>query len=301
MTQREDERAVIERFADALWMERGLSRNTLQAYQTDLSKLSDWLSGEKNRGLLQARREDLLDYLSLQTKLHRKARSTARLLSCLRQFYQHGRREGWLEVDPSLRIEAPKLGRPLPKSLTETQVEALLQAPDTDDPEGFRDRAMLEVLYATGLRVSELVGLRQEQVSLTSGLVRVVGKGDKERLVPLGEEAVSWLEGFFKGPRQRLLGERVCPEVFPTRRGAGMTRQAFWYRIKHHAAVAGIRSDLSPHTLRHAFATHLLDHGADLRVVQMLLGHSDLSTTQIYTHVARERLKNIHAQHHPRG
>jgi integrase/recombinase XerD len=180
-------------------------------------------------------------------------------------------------------------------------VEALLAAPDPQDPEGYRDRVMLEVLYATGLRVSELVGLRQEQLSLTQGLVRVIGKGGKERLVPLGEEALAWLEKFFKGPRQDLLGGKICSEVFPTRRGCGMTRQAFWYRIKKHASTAGIARALSPHTLRHAFATHLLDHGADLRVVQMLLGHSDLSTTQIYTHVARERLKNLHAQHHPRG
>ncbi len=292
---------VIDRFADALWMERGLSRNTLSAYQTDLRKLSIWLDRERGRGLLKAERIDILDYLSSQSVAGRKPRSTARMLSCVRQFYQHALREGWVKADPSARVDAPKLGRPLPHSLTETEVEALLDAPDLEDAEGFRDRVMFEVLYATGLRVSELVGLRLEQVSLNQGLVRVVGKGGKERLVPLGEEAISWLERFMRSGRQELLGAQLCAEVFPTRRGGGMTRQAFWYRIKKHAQAAGITKHLSPHTLRHAFATHLLNHGADLRVVQMLLGHSDLSTTQIYTHVARERLKSLHAVHHPRG
>ena len=297
----ETDSAVIERFADALWMERGLSRNTLAAYQSDLRKFSNWLAQQRQRALLEARREDLLDYLAVQYSLRMKPRSTSRLLSCLRQFYRHAVREAWIGKDPSARIDAPKLGRPLPKSLTEQEVEALLMAPDVDDPEGERDRCMLEVLYATGLRVSELVGLRLEQVSLNQGLVRVTGKGGKERLVPLGEEALWWLDRFLKGARFDLLGERRCAEVFPTRRGAGMTRQAFWYRIKKHAAGAGITKHLSPHTLRHAFATHLLNHGADLRVVQMLLGHSDLSTTQIYTHVAQERLQKLHRQHHPRG
>ncbi len=293
--------AIIERFTDALWMERGLSQNTLAAYRSDLSKFARWLDGEKGRSLEQARRQDLLDYLSVQSMRSKKPRSTARLLSCLRQFYQHALREGWVQVDPSSRIDAPKLGRPLPKSLTEEEVEALLAAPDLDTPEGFRDRTMLEVLYATGLRVSELVGLRLEQVGLAQGVVRVVGKGDKERLVPLGEDAIDWLDRFLKGVRPDLLNGQFCNEIFPTRRGGGMTRQAFWYRIKLHARTAGITKHLSPHTLRHAFATHLLNHGADLRVVQMLLGHSDLSTTQIYTHVAQERLKSLHAMHHPRG
>ena len=293
--------AVIERFADALWMERGLSQNTLSAYQSDLNKFAAWLQKNTPRTLLQARRDDLLDYLSDQSRKSQKPRSTARLLSCLRQFYQHSLREGWIQTDPSSRIDAPKLGRPLPKSLTEEEIESLLAAPDLKSPEGFRDRTMLEVLYATGLRVSELVGLRLEQVGLAQGVVRVVGKGDKERLVPLGEDAVDWLERFLKGVRHDLLKEQFCNEIFPTRRGAGMTRQAFWYRIKKHALAAGINKHLSPHTLRHSFATHLLNHGADLRVVQMLLGHSDLSTTQIYTHVAQERLKTLHATHHPRG
>lgn len=293
--------SVIESFADALWMERGLSRNTLAAYQSDLKAVALWLQKEKGRDLLKVRREDLLDYLVMLSKRGRKPRSSARLLSCLRQFYQHALREGWTKTDPTTRIDAPKLGRPLPKSLTEEEVESLLDAPDTEEPEGLRDRVMLEVLYATGLRVSELVGLRLEQVSLTQGLVRVIGKGGKERLVPLGDEALNWLERFIKGGRFDILGERPCAELFPTRRGSGMTRQAFWYLIKRHAQQAGISKHLSPHTLRHAFATHLLNHGADLRVVQMLLGHSDLSTTQIYTHVARERLKSLHQTHHPRG
>ncbi|MCU7842865.1 MAG: site-specific tyrosine recombinase XerD [Candidatus Thiodiazotropha sp. (ex Monitilora ramsayi)] len=297
----EADQQLIERFADALWLERGLSRNTLSAYQSDLRKVVDWLHEQRGYGLLQAQRADLLDYLAKLSKQGRKPRSTARLLSCLRQFYQHALREGWVTADPSARIDAPKLGRPLPKSLTESEVEALLNAPVLEDPEGFRDRTMLEVLYATGLRVSELIGLRPEQVSLTQGVIRVVGKGGKERLVPMGDEAQQWLERFNREARHELLGARVCQHLFPTRRGQGMTRQAFWYRIKKYARMAAITKTISPHTLRHAFATHLLNHGADLRVVQLLLGHSDLSTTQIYTHVARERLQQLHAVHHPRG
>lgn len=293
--------ALIERFLDALWMERGLSQNTLAAYRSDLSKFATWLVANAACSLEQAQRQNLLDYLADQSKRSKKPRSTARLLSCLRQFYQHALREGWVQIDPSSRIDAPKLGRNLPKSLTEEEVEALLNAPDLNTAEGLRDRTMLEVLYATGLRVSELVGLRLDQVGLAQGVVRVVGKGDKERLVPLGEDAVDWLDRFLKGGRPELLKEQLCNEIFPTRRGTGMTRQAFWYRIKKHAQTASITKHLSPHTLRHAFATHLLNHGADLRVVQMLLGHSDLSTTQIYTHVAQERLKSLHATHHPRG
>ncbi|MCU7905439.1 MAG: site-specific tyrosine recombinase XerD [Candidatus Thiodiazotropha sp. (ex Epidulcina cf. delphinae)] len=291
----------IETFSDALWMERGLSRNTLSAYQSDLHKLADWLKTHQGYGLLWAQRADLQRYLGELARQGRKSRSSARLLSCLKQFYRHGLREGWLSVDPSVRIDAPKLGRALPKSLSEGEVEALLEAPDSENAEGMRDRAMLEILYATGLRVSELVDLRPEQVSLTQGVIRIVGKGGKERLVPMGDEAQDWLERFCAGARGELLGARICPHLFPTRRGHGMTRQAFWHRIKKHAATAGINRQVSPHTLRHAFATHLLNHGANLRVVQLLLGHSDLSTTQIYTHVARERLKRLHAEHHPRG
>jgi len=295
------EQELIERFADALWMERGLSANTLAAYQSDLRAFAGWLSKERGRGLVQAQRSDLLDYLTLRSRQGRKPRSSARLLSCLRQFYQHLLHQGTIQGDPSARVEAPKLGRPLPKTLTEAEVEALLRAPDTDDPRGHRDRTMLEVLYATGLRVSELVGLTPQQMSLVQGVLRVTGKGDKERLVPLGEEAVSWLQDYLRGPRRDLLGRRLCDFLFPTHRSDCMTRQAFWQLIKRYAVAAGIGKPLSPHTLRHAFATHLLNHGADLRVVQMLLGHSDLSTTQIYTHVARERLKQLHARHHPRA
>ncbi|CAD7844660.1 MAG: Site-specific tyrosine recombinase XerD [Olavius algarvensis Gamma 1 endosymbiont] len=295
------EHDLIESFADALWMERGLSANTLAAYQSDLRAFSSWLAKERGKGLVEARRGDLLDYLTLLSRRGRKPRSSARLFSCLRQFYQHLLRQGTIREDPSAQVEAPKLGRPLPKTLTEAEVEALLRAPDTDDPRGHRDRTMLELLYATGLRVSELVGLTPQQVSLVQGVVRVTGKGGKERLVPLGEEALSWLQDYLQGPRPDLLGGRLCPFLFPTRRSDCITRQAFWQLIKRYALAAGIGKSLSPHTLRHAFATHLLNHGADLRVVQMLLGHSDLSTTQIYTHVARERLRQLHARHHPRA
>jgi integrase/recombinase XerD len=296
-----DERAVIEGFADALWMERGLSPNTLAAYQSDLRAFALWLDRERGRRLAEAQRLDLLDYLALLSIQGRKPRSAARLLSCLRQFYQHLVRQGLIPEDPSARVDAPKLGRPLPRSLTESEVEALLGAPDTTDARGHRDRTMLEVLYASGLRVTELVTLTPSQVSLTQGVLRVMGKGGKERLVPLGEDAVGWLADFVRGARQELLGGRVSDFVFPTSRSDCMTRQAFWQLIKRYAIQAGVAKPLSPHTLRHAFATHLLNHGADLRVVQMLLGHSDLSTTQIYTHVARERLKQLHARHHPRG
>ncbi|MBK1721859.1 site-specific tyrosine recombinase XerD [Thiocystis violacea] len=296
-----DDRAVIEGFADMIWMERGLSQNTLAAYQSDLRAFAAWLERQHGRSLLTAQRLDLLDYLAILSQQGRKPRSSARLLSCLRQFYQHLLRRGMISEDPSARVDAPKLGRSLPKSLTEVEVEALLGAPDTQDPRGHRDRTMLEVLYASGLRVTELVTLTPSQVSLNQGVVRIIGKGGKERLVPLGEEACAWLKDYVRGPRADLLGGRVSDFLFPTCRSDCMTRQTFWLLIKRYAIEAGVVKPLSPHTLRHAFATHLLNHGADLRVVQMLLGHSDLSTTQIYTHVARERLKQLHAQHHPRG
>ena len=292
---------VIERFADAVWMERGLSNNTLASYQSDLRHCARWLQSVADTGLFEVRRDQLLAYLAAGVDLGVRPRTSARRLSTLRQFFQWGLREQLLASDPSAQIEAPRLGRPLPKSLSEAEVEALLGAPDLATAEGLRDRAMLEVLYATGLRVSELVGLQPDQLSISQGLVRVVGKGGKERLVPLGDEAVNWVRRFLSGARQEILGERPCDALFPTRRGGGMTRQAFWYRIKKHALGAGISQDLSPHTVRHAFATHLVNHGADLRVVQLLLGHSSLSTTQIYTHVARERLQALHAEHHPRG
>ncbi|NEV64245.1 site-specific tyrosine recombinase XerD [Thiorhodococcus minor] len=296
-----DDQAVIEAFADVIWMERGLSQSTLAAYQSDLRAFARWLSKERARDLIGARRLDLLDYLELLSMQGRKPRSSARALSCLRQFYQYLLRRGMIEEDPSARVDAPKIGRQLPKTLTESEVEALLGAPDTQDPRGHRDRTMLEVLYASGLRVSELVGLTPSQVSLTQGVVRITGKGGKERLVPLGEEACAWLREYVRGPRADVLGGRVSDYLFPTSRSDCMTRQTFWLLIKRYALQAGVVKPLSPHTLRHAFATHLLNHGADLRVVQMLLGHSDLSTTQIYTHVARERLKQLHAHHHPRG
>jgi integrase/recombinase XerD len=294
------DRAEIERFTDALWMERGLSRNTLEAYRNDLLGLAVWLL-QQQRTLLTARRTDLLDYLSARVIGGARPRTTARLLSSLRRFYRYLVREGRINEDPSVRIDAPRIGRPLPDSLSELEVEELLNAPDTAAALGLRDRAMLELLYACGLRVSELVGLLPEQVNLTQGVVRLTGKGNKERLVPLGEEAVDWLQRYLDDSRPPLCQGRAVRELFVSRQGRGMTRQTFWHRLRQHARQAGIRKHLSPHTLRHAFATHLLNHGADLRVVQMLLGHSDLSTTQIYTHVARERLKDLHAQHHPRG
>ena len=290
----------IERFTDALWMEYGLSKNTLTAYRNDLAGLAAWLAAQ-GRELRSARRQDLLAYLSERVTDGARPRTTARLVSSMRRYYRFLIREDSLQEDPSVRIETPRIGRPLPDTLSESEVEALLDAPETADPLGLRDRAMLELLYACGLRVSELVGLTSDQVNLTQGVVRLMGKGNKERLVPLGEEAVDWLQRYIDEGRLELAADSSARQLFITRRGAGMTRQAFWYRIRHYAVISGINKHLSPHTLRHAFATHLLNHGADLRVVQMLLGHSDLSTTQIYTHVARERLKELHAQHHPRG
>ena len=303
------DQTTIEAFLDALWMECGLSANTLSAYRSDLVGIAAWLVG-RNQTLLTVQHGDVLDYLSLRAKVHAHARSVARLMSCLRRFYQYQVREGRLQTDPTARIESPKLGRPLPKSLTENQVEALLAAPPVDEVLGLRDRAMLELLYASGLRVSELVTLQVTQLNLSQGVVRVTGKGGKERLVPVGEESLMWLERYLREARPHLLsklipkmtGGQSCATLFVTQRGAGMTRQAFWCLIKRYGISASIDINrLSPHTLRHCFATHLLNHGADLRVLQMLLGHSDLSTTQIYTHVAKERLKGLHAQHHPRG
>ena len=288
----------IEEFIDLSWMERGLAEATLSAYRSDLSRFSRWLSG-RGRGLEEVRRLDVLDFLGEHA--HWPPRTVARRLSALRRFYQHLEREGRIGNNPCDRVDAPRLGRPLPGVLSEQEVERLLAAPDLETASGVRDRAMLEVLYATGLRVSELVGLRSEQVNLIQGVLRVVGKGGKERLVPLGEPAVEWLERYLRKGRPDILGERRTPALFPTSRGRAMTRQAFWHLIKRYAARAGISQGISPHTLRHAFATHLLDHGADLRVVQMFLGHRDISTTQIYTHIARERLKVLHARHHPRG
>ena len=261
---------LIDTYLDAIWMEKGLSQNTQR-------------------------------YLAHRFAEGVAARSTARQLSCLRGFYRYLLRENRVQVDPTALVDNPKLGRPLPKSLSESDVEALLAAPDTDTPLGLRDRTMLEVLYATGLRVSELVGLRLHQVNTRQGVVRVFGKGSKERMVPLGDEALSWLDRYVKDSRPMLLKAVQSDVLFPSTRAQEMTRQTFWYRLKLHVQQAGIDKPLSPHTLRHAFATHLLNHGADLRVVQLLLGHSDLSTTQIYTHVASSRMKSLHEEHHPRG
>ncbi len=295
-----DSAALIDRFADHLWMERGLSRNTLAAYRSDLRLFATWLK-ERGRDPLEAEGADLRAWLATRLEAGGSARASARMLSSLRQFYQFAHREGLIEADPSALIDMPRLGRPLPKTLGEAEVEALLEAPRVAVAEECRDKAMIELLYATGLRVSELISLRLADIDRRQGLARVIGKGGKERLVPIGEEALHWLERFIAGKRQELLRGRAVDALFPTRRGGAMTRQAFWYRLKKYAARAGIRQSLSPHTLRHAFATHLVDHGADLRVVQLLLGHSDLSTTQIYTHVARQRLLALHRAHHPRG
>ena len=292
---------IIERFCDAIWLQEGLSVNTLDAYRRDLEGLSRWLA-PRGTTLISASRGDLLEYLSGCAGKGASPRTTARLLSSLRRFYGYLVREERIKTDPTVLIDSPKIGRPLPKSLSEEQVEKLLQSPDIATHYGLRDRAMLETLYATGLRVSELVGLTLSQVSLTQGVVRVIGKGDKERLVPMGEEAISWISRYLAEGRPRLVRSRSTDALFATARGGPMTRQAFWHNLKVHTRTAGIEpKKLSPHTLRHAFATHLLNHGADLRVVQMLLGHADLSTTQIYTHVAQARLKSLHEQHHPRG
>jgi integrase/recombinase XerD len=290
----------LQPFLDSLWMESGLSDNTVEAYRRDLLAFAAWLQ-QFDTDLVAATRNDILRYQSQRMREGRKVRSEARLLSSLRRFYRYLCREDVRETDPTSQIESPRLGRPLPSSLTEADVDDLLAQPDATDALGLRDRTMLEVLYATGLRVSELVGLKLEHVNTRQGVIRCIGKGNKERLVPVGEVALDWLQKYMWESRPALLNGRVTDDMFPTRRGKAMTRQAFWYLIKRYALQAGIDKDLSPHTLRHAFATHLLNHGADLRVVQLLLGHSDLSTTQIYTHVAKERLKTLHAEHHPRG
>ncbi|HWQ37478.1 MAG TPA: site-specific tyrosine recombinase XerD [Burkholderiales bacterium] len=291
---------LLDAFCDALWLEDGLSRNTLEAYRRDLRQFAAWLQRTRGRSVVQAQRADLLAYLAFRYH-NARPRSAARLLSSLKRFYRFLLREGRVEVDPTLQVESPKLARSLPKSLTEDDVEHLLAAPDVATALGLRDRAMLETLYASGLRVSELVALSIPQVNLDAGVLRVMGKGAKERLVPLGEEALLWIRRYLVQARPRLLHGRTAGALFVTARARAMSRQAFWNLIKRYAASAQIRSPISPHTLRHAFATHLLNHGADLRVVQMLLGHADISTTQIYTHVARERLKQLHARHHPRG
>ena len=292
---------TIDAFCDALWLEDGLSANTLAAYRRDLSQFAAWLRRTRGRGPLAATRVDLLDYLAAKFAARTKASSASRLLSSLKRFYRLQRREGVLATDPTVDIAAPKVPRSLPKSLTEHDVEALLDAPDTSAPLGLRDRAMIELLYATGLRVTELVTLHVTQVSADAGVVRVMGKGARERLVPVGEVALDWLARYLREARVVLLHGRSSPDLFVTDRAAAMSRQMFWNLIRRYAATAGLAAAISPHTLRHAFATHLLNHGADLRVVQLLLGHADITTTQIYTHVALERMKALHAMHHPRG
>ncbi|MCL6351732.1 site-specific tyrosine recombinase XerD [Pectobacterium polaris] len=297
----EHDLALIEQFLDALWLERNLAENTLASYRLDLRTLAEWLAHHDN-DLLQAQSLDLQAFLADRVEGGYKATSSARLLSAMRRFFQYLYREKLRSDDPSAVLSSPKLPQRLPKDLSEAQVDALLNAPSIEQPLELRDKAMLEVLYATGLRVSELVSLTMSDVSLRQGVVRVLGKGNKERLVPLGEEAVYWIEYYLEHGRPWMLNGQTLDVLFPSNRARQMTRQTFWHRIKHYAVLASIDSEkLSPHVLRHAFATHLLNHGADLRVVQMLLGHSDLSTTQIYTHVATERLKQLHQQHHPRA
>ncbi len=291
---------LIDQFLDAVWLESGLSANTLAAYRTDLKKISDWLEKRK-QSLDKATKAELFDYLAHTVRSGISARSSARQLSSLRRFYRYLAREGIAESDPTSDLESPVIGKTLPKTLSESSVEQLLAAPAENTALGIRDRAMLETIYASGLRVSELVNLALSELDSTAGLVRVTGKGGRERIVPLGEEALAHLGQYLNDARPELLRGRVSEAVFVTRRGGPMSRQAFWQLIKRYATVAGVDEALSPHSLRHAFATHLLNHGADLRSVQMLLGHSNLSTTQIYTHVARARLQSLHAEHHPRG
>ena len=291
----------IAAFCDAIWLEDGLSKNSLAAYRRDLAGLAVWLAAPERAVMLEAATEaDLLAYVAARHPESRPS-SANRRLAVFRRYYRYLLRERLRDDDPTVRIRSAKQPARFPKAITERQVEDLLAAPDTGTALGLRDRTMLEVLYATGLRVSELVALATVEVSMTDGVVRVVGKGSKERVVPLGEEARHWLQTYQDTARSEILAGRVADAVFVTARGAAMSRQMFWNLIRKYAVVAGIRAALSPHTLRHAFATHLLNHGADLRVVQMLLGHADISTTQIYTHVARERLKQVHRQHHPRG
>jgi integrase/recombinase XerD len=299
---RPDDEQLITRFSDAIWLEDGLGEKTRQAYASDLFRLADWLQAQPGSPVLRdARRTDLLAWMSRGLADGLKTSTAARRLSGIRRFYRFLLREGLIAEDPTLRIDSPRLPRRLPDTLTEDDVDALLTEPDPQEPIELRDRAMLEILYGCGLRVSELTGLTVDQVNLRQGVVRISGKGGKERLVPLGEEAVDWLVRYMKEARNELLKGKSSNALFPGNRATAMTRQTFWHRIKHYSIRAGIHKPISPHTLRHAFATHLLNHGADLRVVQMLLGHSDLSTTQIYTHVARQRLQDLHQAHHPRG
>ena len=293
---------LIDQFADSLWLSDGLAKNTIESYRRDVQQLDSWLTNSARPALDQTSAEDLQAFLAHRIEdRHSSPRSTARLTSAMKRFYQYLIQEKLITGDPSKRLESPKLTRGLPKSLSEMDVDALLDAPDVNTALGLRDKAMLETLYASGLRVTELVTLKVTQLSLEMGVVRVMGKGSKERLVPLGEAASDVIQQYLSTARIEILNGQKSDDLFVTGRGSAMTRQMFWHLIKRHALTADIRIPISPHTLRHAFATHLINHGADLRVVQLLLGHADITTTQIYTHVARERLKKIHAQHHPRG
>lgn len=292
--------AEIDEFCDTLWLEDGLSKNTLEAYCRDLRLFAEWLQKERSTDLHAAGADDVNAYLAARHATS-KATSSNRRLAVLRRFYQMALRQNRISTDPCLRIRAAKQPPRFPKTLSELQVESLLGAPDTHMALGLRDRTMLELMYASGLRVSELVNLKSGELGMNEGVLRITGKGNKTRLVPFGEEARSWIDRYMKDARGEIIGQQVADALFVTARGGAMTRQMFWVLIKKYALLAGINAPLSPHTLRHAFATHLLNHGADLRVVQLLLGHADISTTQIYTHVARERLKKLHAQHHPRG
>lgn len=291
---------IIEEFINALWLERGFSKNTLAAYRSDLKHFTSWLP--KEVGLLQAQASDLLGYLAYRTEQGTHPKTNARILSCFRTLYRYLVRQQYYEGDPTLHLDSPRLGRTIPQNLSEEEVFSLLKAPDIQEPMGLRDKALLELLYACGFRVTELVSLKLNQINLQQGVARVMGKGNRERIVPFGEEAAFWLQQYLRQARLQLLKDRTTSEtLFLSNRGVEMTRQTLWHRIKYYAKRVGITKPLSPHTLRHAFATHLVNHGADLRVVQMLLGHSSISTTQIYTHVANLRLKAIHAKHHPRG
>lgn len=292
--------AIVDEFCDALWLEDGLSKNTLEAYKRDLLLFADWLHTAQSKTLYAATASDMNGYFAFRHATS-KASSSNRRLAVLKRFYQYALRSNRISVDPCLRMKSAKQPERFPKTLSEQHVESLLAAPDVEKPLGLRDRTMLELMYASGLRVSELVLLKSIEVGMNEGVLRVTGKGNKTRLIPFGEEARSWIERYLKDGRAAILNGKINDALFVTALGGPMTRQMFWTLIKKYALRAGINAPISPHTLRHAFATHLLNHGADLRVVQLLLGHADISTTQIYTHVARERLKKIHAQHHPRG
>ena len=293
---------LIDAFADALWLSDGLAKNSIEAYRRDLAQFDAWLRRRHHIGVEAADAATIQAYLAHRIEAEKSSpRSTARLTSSLKRFYQHLLREKFISTNPARHLASPKLPRSLPKSLSERDVDALLAAPNINTPLGLRDKAMLETLYASGLRVTELVTLKVPQLSLDMGVVRVMGKGSKERLVPIGEAAQDIVGEYVKTAREEILGAKISDDLFPSQQGRAMSRQMFWNLIKRYALKAGISTTISPHTLRHAFATHLLNHGADLRVVQLLLGHADITTTQIYTHVAQERLKQIHAKHHPRA